>query len=796
MKHVFFNKYLVILQPYFFRMKKLIFIILSLFLFSLTETKAQQSGVIGVIKDIDTKELMIEAAVYIDSLQIGTTTDENGYYELKLDPGKYRIRYSYLGYKTREESVIVEKTRKRLNIELKIESQLLENVIVTSKKKDANVKELAMSVQRLEMVKIRKIPALMGEVDVIKAVQLLPGVQAASEGSSGFSVRGGSPDQNLITIDDAPVYNASHFLGFLSVFNNDVVKEATLYKGDIPANYDSRLSSVLDVKTLDEIPDRFTMTGGIGILTSRLMLNIPFNKQRTSVMLAGRITYGGIIASYLLKDLTKTKLYFYDLNGKINHVFNKNNRLFISAYNGCDVVWMDKLMGLGYGNTTANIRWNHIFGDKLTSNLTLLYSKYRYSIDIMAAPYDFSVNAGIKDYSLKYDFTWLMNNKMTAKFGLSTTYHQYLIGELDDRTGVVAIYSELNPDESLNRKGLESALYFSNEHKITPLFSLRYGLRLSMFNNIGKETLYLFDENYRWVDSAVYEKGEIFHTEVHLEPRIAMIYQIGATSSVKASYARTVQYAQLASNSTGGLPFDVWFPTSPNIKPQKCDQFAAGYFRNFRGNDIETSVELFYKHLTDVIDFADDAYFYGNALIDGEVRVGKGRAYGAEFIVRKNYGKLTGWVSYTYSRAFRTVKGISHDEEYISPYDRPHNISIVVNYAFTDRFDVSATWVYNTGQPVTLPYGKYTVDGVTYSIYNGYRNKSRYPDYHRLDLAANLKCKPHKRWQSEWNFSIYNAYARHNTWAIMFSSEDDGTISTKKMYLFSIVPSITYNFKF
>lgn len=777
-------------------MKKRIFVILSFLIFAMTNIQAQQSGVFGVVKDIDTKELMIGAAVYVDSLQIGTTTDENGFYELKLDVGKYKIRYSYLGYHTQETVVTVDKSRKRLNVELKMESQLLENVIVTSKKKDANVRELAMSVQKLEMVKIRKMPALIGEVDVIKAIQLLPGVQSSSEGSSGFSVRGGSPDQNLITLDDAPVYNASHFLGFLSVFNNDVVKDATLYKGDIPANYDSRLSSVLDVKTLDEVPDRFTMTGGIGILTSRLMLDMPFNKQRTSVMLAGRITYGGILASYLLKDLAKTKLYFYDLNCKTTHVFNKNNRISLSAYNGYDLVRMDKMMGLGYGNTTADLHWNHIFNDKLTSNLSLMYSKYKYDIDVMANPYDFTVTAGITDYSLKYDFIWMTNDKLTVRYGLSSTYHQYLLGELEDRTGVVATYIKTANDERLNRKALESALYFTNEHKITPLFSLRYGLRLSMFNNIGAETLYLFDDNHRWVDSAVYKKGEIFNTEFNLEPRLAMIYRISAMSSVKASYARTVQYAQIGSNSTGGLPFDVWFPTSPNIKPQKCDQFAAGYFRNFRGNDIETSVELFYKNLTDVIDFADDAFLIANALIDGEVRVGKGRSYGAEFIVRKNYGKLTGWVAYTYSRAFRTVKGISHDEEYQSPYDRPHNISIVVNYAFSDRFDVSATWVYNTGQPVTLPYGKYTVEGVTYSIYNGYRNKSRYPDYHRLDLAANLKCKPHKRWQGEWSFSIYNAYARHNTWAIMFKSEEDGTITTEKVYLFSVVPSVSYNFKF
>lgn len=777
-------------------MKKRILLILYFALFALAEIKAQQSGVFGVIKDIDTHELMIGAAVYIDSLQIGTTTNENGYYELQLNAGKYKIRYSYLGYHNYETVVVVEKSRKRVNVELKMESQLLENVIVTSKKKDANVRELAMSVQKLEMMKIRKIPALMGEVDVIKAIQLLPGVHAASEGSSSFSVRGGSPDQNLIILDDAPVYNASHFLGFLSVFNNDAVKDATLFKGDIPASYDSRLSSVLDIKTIDEIPDRFTMTGGIGILTSRIMLNMPFNKQRTSVMLAGRITYGGLIAKAMLRNLTETSLYFYDLNGKITHVFNKNNRIYLSVYNGYDMVWMKNLMGLGYGNTNVTTRWNHIFNDKLTSNLSLFYTKYRYNIDVMANPYDFSVNAGITDFSLKYDFTWLMNSKMTAKFGLSSTYHQYLIGEMEDRTGVAATYAEINTDERLNRKALESALYFSNEHKITPLFSLRYGLRLTMFNNIGAETLYLFDENHKWVDSALYKKGEFFHTEAHLEPRIAAIYQVGATSSIKASYSRTVQYAQLATNSTGGLPFDVWFPTSPNIKPQKCDQFAAGYFRNFRGNDIEASVELFYKNLTDVIDFADDAFFYGNALIDGEARTGKGRAYGVEFLVRKNYGKFTGWISYTYSRSFRTIKGISHDEEYNSPYDRPHNISIVLNYAFNDRFDISANWVYNTGQPVTLPYGKYTVDGVTYSVYNEYRNQSRYPDYHRLDLSANLKCKPHKRWQGEWSFSVYNAYARHNTWAIIFSSGEDNSIKTESMYLFSVVPSVTYNFKF
>lgn len=755
-----------------------------------------QSGIYGVIKDEDTGELLVGAAVYNDSLQIGTITDYNGYYDLPLKTGMYTIRFSYLGYTTIEKFVVIDNLRKRLNISMKMESQMLDKVVITSDRKDANVRELAMSVQKLEMVKIRKIPALMGEVDVIKAVQLLPGVQAASEGSSGFSVRGGAPDQNLITLDDAPVYNASHFLGFFSVFNNDVVKDATLYKGDIPASYESRLSSVLDIKTLDEVPDRFTMTGGVGILTSRLMINMPFNHQRTAVMLAGRVTYGGLITPYIIDRLKDTHLYFYDLNGKITHVFNKNNRLFVSMYNGYDNIGIVNMMSIGYGNTTATARWNHIFNDKLTSNLSMIYTRYKYDIDVMMKPYDFSLNAGINDLSGRYDFTWLMNDKITAKFGVSTTYHRYNQGELHDRTGVVAQYLGVDPKEKVYRKAIESALYYSHDHNITPLFSVRYGLRLSMYQNIGAETLYLFDENYKFYDSIIYGKGEIFHTEVNLEPRLAMMYRLGATSSVKASYSRTVQYAQLASNSTGGLPFDVWFPTNPNIKPQKCDQFAVGYFRNFRGNDIETSCEVFYKYLTDVIDFVDDAYFYGNLLIDGEVRIGKGRSYGAEFLVRKNYGKLTGWIAYTYSRSFRTVPGINHDEEYRSPYDRPHNISIVVNYEFTDRFNASANWVYNTGQPITYPYGKFTDHGSTYAIYNGYRNQSRYPDYHRLDLSVTWKGKKHERWQGEWNVSIYNVYGRHNTWAVVFEPGDNNTIETEKMYLFSVVPSISYNFKY
>ena len=777
------------------RTKVLIFLYL-LFIANILNGQ-EKYGVKGIVKCSDNKEVLSGVTVLVESLNVGTSTDKNGFYELFLPQGSYTIRFSFVGYISETKTINVTNSFNELNISLKIDNKMLDAVVVSSTRKDANVTELKMSVQTIDMVRVRKIPSLMGEIDVIKSIQLLPGVHAASEGSSGFSVRGGSPDQNLILLDDVPVYNASHFLGFFSIFNNDVIKDATLYKGDIPAMYDSRLSSVLDIKTLDEIPYKFNMQGGIGALTSRLTLNVPFNKGKSAILLGGRITYGGVLACNLIKNLRGNSMYFYDFNAKIMHTLNEKNRLFVSTYLGDDILGMDSLMSMTYGNKNVTVRWNHVFNDKLTSNLSVFYTNYRYKIGVEMDPYEFTITAGIKDLSAKYDFTYLMNENITSRFGVSSTFHQYGQGKLDDKTGVIGAYMGVDPSNEVVRKALEHSVYFSNDHKLGPLFSIRYGLRLSLFQNIGKETLFLFDENYNCYDQINYASGDIFNTEANLEPRLAAMYQIDEFSSIKASYLRTVQYAQVATNATGGIPFDLWFPSSPNIKPQKCDQFALGYFRNFHNNEIETSVELFYKNIHNVIDFADDAFFIGNLYVDGEVRAGKGRAYGAEFLARKNFGKLSGWISYTYSRSKRTVKDINFGEEYVSPYDRPHNVSIVLNYELTKRFDVSATWVYNTGQPVTYPYGKYTVDGVTYSIYNGERNKSRYPDYHRLDLSATLKCKDrHKNWKGEWNLSVYNAYGRKNTWAVIFLPDGENNIQTQQISLFSFIPSISYNFKF
>jgi hypothetical protein len=761
---------------------------------------AQQEGrVSGVIKDAETSETLIGVSVYVEKLQQGTTTDEKGRYELDLPLGEHMLRVSYVGYTTLNKKVTVTAKPQTVNMKLQPELEKLSEVQVTSERKDRNVTAMAMSVQTLDMITIKKIPALMGEVDVIKSITLLPGVQSASEGSSGFSVRGGATDHNLILLDGAPIYNASHFLGFFSVFNNDVVKDATLYKGDIPANFGGRLSSVLDVSVKDEMPKRLGFQGGVGLVTSHLMLETPLFDHKTSVMLAGRRTYAGLILPFLGEDLNKSKINFYDVNAKVSQSLGKNDRLFLSFYNGHDQFSMQQMIGLGYGNSSATLRWSHIFSDRFTSNLSLIGSRYRYSIDIAYNPYDFAIKAGTDAASLNYDFAMHWNDEHTSKFGLTTGIQSYLQGEINDRGGALSQYLQIDQSKAVARKALEHAVYFTHDYTPVPRLTFRAGLRLSCFQNIGEEELYVFDTIlHSPMDTLYYGKGEVFNTVINPEPRVAAMFQIDEHSSIKASYSRTVQYAQVASSATGGLPFDVWFPTSPNVKPQKCDQFALGYFRNFADDAIETSVEVYYKDMKNVIDFKDNAITYGYLLIDGELRVGKGRSYGAEFLVRKNVGKFTGWISYTYSRTFRTIPEISLGREYRSPYDRPHNIVIVGSYDVTPRITLAANWIYNTGQPVTFPYGQYTINGVTYAVYNGRRNESRYPDYHRLDLSFTCKLGKldNRRWQHELNVSVYNAYARHNTWAITFDQGPNGNIVTKNMYLFSAVPSITYNFKY
>jgi len=780
-------------------MERLRYILILLLLAGQTVLAQKVGTIAGKVSDAETRETLVGVTVYDGPTGLGTSTGMKGEYTLKLPVGTHEVKFSYVGYKPVMVKFVVEanKTVKR-DVRLEPDVAMLKEVEVSGRRADRNVSELAMSVQTLDMKVISKVPALLGEVDVIKTIQLLPGVQAASEGSSGFSVRGGGTDQNLILLDEAPIYNASHFLGFFSVFNNDVVKEATLLKGDIPAVYGGRLSSVLDVKVKDEIPPALTYSGGIGLITSRLSVEAPFNNNQTSVLLAGRTTYAGLVMPFLGENMRGSNLYFYDLNGKIIHRINSKNQISLSAYSGNDEFLLSKKVGVGYGNKSVSARWNHIFGDKLVSDLNFLVSAYNMHLDILFDPYDFTLGGSLRDMSLKYNMKYIWNENHTTKFGVSATRHDFGQGSLEDRGGALSQYLGVDANTEVMRKAMEYAAYVSHDHNLGSRFSLRYGLRLSAMQNFGHEEFFVFDSNYNVSDTIVYGKGEFFHTEIHPEPRLAAMYRIDEQSSVKASYSRTVQYVQVASNATGGLPFEVWFPSSPNVKPQKCGQYSVGYFRNFKNDAIETSFEVYYKNMTDVADFKDNAQTYANLLIDGELRCGKGRSYGAEFLVRKNTGNLTGWISYTYARSFRTISDINFGREYRSPFDRPHNFVIVMSYEINDRLDVSANWIYNTGQPVTYPYGKYTIDNATYAIYNGTRNESRYPSYHRLDLSVNYKTKKRswKKFDGVINVSVYNVYANKNTWAVTFETDEAGNLITNKMYLFSAVPSISYNFKF
>ena len=781
-------------------MKKiLLFISLSFFIFS--SLCAQQTGLVkGTVRDAETSESLIGVTIFVEPIHTGTSTDTKGRFEISLPVGEYVFQVSYIGYQGQEQTVKVTSAPQNLFFGLEPDVTTLSEIEVTSEKKDANVSRMAMSVQTLDMITIKKVPALMGEVDVIKTIQLLPGVQSASEGSSGFSVRGGGTDQNLILLDDAPIYNASHFLGFFSVFNNDVVKDATLYKGDIPANYGGRLSSVLDIQVKDEIPNKVHGQGGVGLVTSRLMLESPVLNHSGSLLLAGRTTYAGLLLPFMGEEVKGSDLYFYDLNAKYTQRINANNSISMSLYKGKDFFQMKETIGLGYGNTSATLAWNHIYGSRLTSKLSLIGSIYDYDIRLLYGPYDFTVGAGSKSAQVNLDYTMLWNENHTSRFGLTSGYISLCQGRLQDNGGAVAQYFNVDSITNIRRKGLEHAIYFTHDHVISPSFSLRYGVRISCFQNIGEERFYPFNEHHWLADTAhYYGPGEIFNTEIHPEPRFAAMYRINEVSSLKASYARSVQYMQVATAATGGMPFDVWFPINPNIKPQLCDQYAIGYFRNFLHDAVETSVEVYYKDFQNVIDFRDNAMTYGNILIDGELRFGKGRSYGVELLAKKTMGKFTGWIAYTYSRSFRTVEEINLGQEYRSPYDRPHNLSIVASYDITPHFAASASWIYNTGQPVTYPYGQYTYGGVTYAVYNGHRNESRYPDYHRLDMSLTwqIPARRWKPWSSELNFSVYNVYARHNTWAIIFSEDEvHGGINTKMMYLFSVIPSISYQFKF
>lgn len=756
---------------------------------------ADRISLSGNIKDENNGEALIGVTISMKELKTGTATNSYGFYSISVPKGDYTVEVSYVGYQTVSKKIALNKPLK-LNVELKTAVNEMKEVEVTSQRKDANVTLNRMSAQQVTISTIRKMPALMGEVDLLKAVQLLPGVVSAGEGTSSFSVRGGGIDQNLIVLDEATIYNASHMMGFFSVFNNDAIKNMTLYKGDIPASYDGRLSSLLDIQMRDGNSKKFAGSGGIGLISSRLTLEGPIGSDKTSFIVSARRTYADLFLKLSSNnDINKNQLYFYDLNAKITHRVDDNNRIFLSGYLGQDL-FKNADAGFNFGNAALTARWNHLFSPKLFSNYSLNYSGYNYGLQSsFSNQSNFDWRYNMQDVSLKADFSYFMTPENTLKYGYNAILHNLKPGTVKSSGGATGYDTYVLPEIN----AFEQSLYISDEYQVSKKLSVKAGLRMTAFSSIGNGTVYNYDNNYNSIDSTVYKSGQVIKTFYRLSPRVGVTYLLDDNSSVKANYARTNQFLQMASNSTAGTPLDLWFTAGKNIEPQTCDQYAVGYFRNFNDNELKASVEVFYKDMQNTVDFRDHAQLLLNRKLDGELRFGHSKGYGAEFQLQKNEGKLTGWISYTFSRAERTILGINNNETYLAPFDRPHTIYIVANYELSQYISFGANFIFATGQPVTYPIARMAVGGVILPVYSK-RNEYRMPDYHRLDVSFTWKPKPKKKhtWSGEWNFSVYNVYGHKNAWAINFVDDPTTAYKTKAemTYLFTFVPSITYNFKF
>jgi hypothetical protein len=783
---------------------KSIFLIFFLTFIGLGLNAQTNYTISGNIKDASTGEDLIGATVRIlDSSNTGTGTNVYGFYSLTLPEGKYSLKYSYIGYESKTKVIELNKSI-LLNLELNSGTTLKE-FEVTSERDNDNITQNVMSITKLTPKDIESIPVLFGEKDVIKVLQLTPGVKSAGEGNSGFFVRGGAADQNLIILDEAPVYNASHLLGFFSVFNSDVIKDLTLYKGGMPAKYGGRASSVLDIKLIDGNSKKLTATGGIGLISSRLTIEAPIVKNKGSFVISGRRTYADLFLKLSKNaELKNNTLYFYDLVAKANYTFGKKDRIFVSGYLGRDKLAFGNQFSFDWGNKTGTIRWNHIYNDKLFSNTSLIFSDYSYKIKVTGGNQSLVLSSLIRDINLKQDYSYYLNQKHTLEFGGNIIYHKFLPGNLDAGQS-----SSLKLN---NKHALESALYIQDNYKVSELLSLSFGLRYSNFNYVGPSTKYVFNEGGTVVTKKTYDKWKSIQQYHGLEPRINATYQLSENSSVKASYNRNYQYMHLLSNSTSTQPNDLWVPSTNNIKPLIADQVALGYFKNLNKNAYHFSVEAYYKNLQNQLDYKDGANLFLNETVENQLVFGKGYAYGVELLIKKVKGDFSGWIGYTYSRSFKKIPLINQGNAYPAKQDRIHDISIVGMYNFTPRIKLAATWVFSTGNAVTFPSGKYTVNNQVVPLYTE-RNGYRMPNYHRLDVGLTLNGKNYKtrvnsktgkkekikrKIESSWNFSVYNAYARANAYTITFRPKAGEPNKTEAVQtsLFKIVPSISYNFKF
>ncbi|MCU7550681.1 TonB-dependent receptor [Chitinophagaceae bacterium LB-8] len=746
----------------------------------------------GTIKSEKTGETIIGATIVVNGSSAATISNEYGFYSLTLPQGNYTLLVSAIGMITRKVPVNVNKNL-RLDLSMIEDAKSLEVVTVTSTVTARSLKNPQMSVERINVQEIKNLPVLFGERDVLKTIQLLPGVKAAGEGNSGFYVRGGAADQNLILLDEAPVYNASHLLGFFSTFNSDAIKNVTLYKGGMPAQYGGRLSSVVDIKMNDGNNQDFSVSGGIGLIASRLNIEGPIQKDRSSFLVSGRRTYADVFLKVLGdSSLRKTQLYFYDLNAKTNFTLDEKNRLYLSAYFGRDKLSQDKLAGINWGNATSTLRWNHIFNKKLFSNTSLIYSNYDYKINVKTESIDYQIRSWIRDWNLKEELQWYANASNTINMGINAIYHTIKPGEISV-TGNTGTVLQGLPD----RFSLENALYINNNWRATDRWNLAYGLRVSSFSILGAGDYYTLDAGGEVADTLHYGRGEVVKTYVNPEPRVAASYQLNNTSALKASYTRNTQNLHLISNSTSSSPTDKWIASTNIIKPEIADQVAIGYYKNIKNALYELTIEAYYKKMQNQIDYRNGAEVFSNRPIETQLLFGKGRAYGIEWLFKKKAGKFNGWLSYTLSKTERKIEGINNNDWYNARQDRTHDIAIVGMYQLNKKWTLSANWVFNTGEAITFPSGKYKVDGEVYFYYSE-RNSYRMPNYHRLDFSATKQLKKGKRFSSELNFSVFNVYGRANAYQIDFQESEDHPDKTEavKTSLFTFVPSISYNFKF
>ena len=779
------------------------------FCVSICLVSAQENFTIsGYITDYESGETLIGATALVKELGNGAVSNEYGFYSISVPEGSYTLEFSYIGFGNIIKSVSLSANYK-LDVELGEMKNELAEVVVTAKEEDSNVREVSMSVNKLDITTIKSMPTLLGEVEIIRSLQLLPGVNSVGEGATGFNVRGGSIDQNLILLDEAPVYNSSHLFGFFSVFNPDAVKDVKLYKGGIPSRYGGRLSSILDVRMKEGNKKKLNINGGVGFIFSRLSVEAPIIKDKSSLIVAARRSYIDVLAKpFLSESLNGSELNFYDLTLKTNYDINDKNRLFISGYFGRDNFGFGDQAGFNWGNKTGTIRWNHLFSERLFSNLTFYFSDYDYQIKFgNDSQNKFDWNASIQNIGVKPEFSFFLKPGNLLKFGGQSILYTF------DPGNAVGVSEGEERDFSLPQKyAMENAVYVENEIDITTTIKANYGLRLSSFTYLGKGTAYEYADGIpgerRYATSATeYDDWESIKTYYNFEPRLSLQMQLSSNNSIKGSYNRTTQYIHLVSNTTAATPVDVWTPSTNNIRPSTADQVAFGYFQNLNDNTYELSAEVYYKTMNNLVDYIDGADLLLNQFIEGDLIEGEGRAYGIELMAKKTKGKINGWLSYTLARTERQTPGINGGEWYASRFDQLHNLSLTGFYEINDRWTTSANFAFNTGSPTTFPTTRYTIQGfVVPHNANEERNNVRLPNYHRLDLSITRKgkIKEGKRWTGDWVFSVYNVYNRKNAFSIFFAQEDGripigssvNTDAYRLSVIGSFIPSVSYNFKF